>query len=107
MEKIKVITTNERKKQYWQERELPAAKAEDVMHVVNLYPEVEYQHFRGFGGAFTEASAHNYAGIPAFIPLRKRVCLYAIISDRNSKRQDFRMWQSLSGITIRKRHIRE
>lgn len=63
MEKIKVITTNENKKQYWQEREFPTAKAEDVMHVVNLYPEVEYQHFRGFGGAFTEASAHNYAGM--------------------------------------------
>lgn len=31
------------------------------MCVVNLYPEVEYQTFHGFGGAITEAAAHTYS----------------------------------------------
>ena len=30
-------------------------------HVVNLYPEIEYQRWEGFGGAITEAAAYNYS----------------------------------------------
>ena len=30
-------------------------------HVVNLYPEIEYQKWEGFGGAITEAAAYNYS----------------------------------------------
>ncbi len=65
MNKITEMTTNDARKEYWQIAELEAAKVGDCMHVVNVYPEVTYQKFRGFGGAFTEASAHNYAGLDA------------------------------------------
>lgn len=61
MKQIKIVTTDEKNKQYWESRQVNAEKMEDCMHVINVYPEVEYQTFRGFGGAFTEASAHTYA----------------------------------------------
>ena len=32
--------------------------------VVNIYPDVTYQEFIGFGGAITEASAYNYSLLP-------------------------------------------
>lgn len=57
----KIIETNENKKLYWDERVEEVTEMTDVMHVVNIYPEVRYQKIRGFGGAFTEAAAHNYA----------------------------------------------
>lgn len=31
--------------------------------MVNVYPDVTHQTIRGFGGAFTESAAHNYAGM--------------------------------------------
>lgn len=31
---------------------------------VNLYPELVYQTFEGFGGALTEAAAYNYSQMP-------------------------------------------
>ena len=40
-----------------------AEKMKDCMHVVNVYPDVTFQKIRGFGGAFTESAAHNYAGM--------------------------------------------
>ena len=63
MKKIKVIVTNHNEQKYWEEREYEASKMTDWMHIVNVYPEVTYQKMRGFGGAFTEAAAHNYAGM--------------------------------------------
>ncbi len=57
----KIIETNENRKLYWDERLEEVTEMTDVMHVVNIYPEVRYQKMRGFGGAFTEAAAHNYA----------------------------------------------
>ncbi len=61
MKQIKIVTTDEKNKQYWEIRQVTAEKMEDCMHVINVYPEVEYQTFHGFGGAFTEAAAHTYA----------------------------------------------
>ena len=63
MTQWKIIETNDKKNLHWAEKSEQISKMEDVMHVVNIYPEVKYQKFRGFGGAFTEASAHNYAGM--------------------------------------------
>lgn len=63
MEQITRITTNEKEKEYWKVTDMKADIAHDCMHVVNVYPEVTYQQFKGFGGAFTEASAHNYMGM--------------------------------------------
>lgn len=61
MNKITIITTDEKKKQYWEKTEVSKQKVEDCMHVINVYPEVTYQMFHGFGGAFTEAAAHIYS----------------------------------------------
>lgn len=37
----------------------PDSKTEN--HVINLYPEMKYQTFRGFGGAFTESAGYVYS----------------------------------------------
>lgn len=63
MEKIREIVTDYEAGKLWEETLKSAKEMEDVMHVVNLYPDVQYQKVRGFGGAFTESSAHNYAGM--------------------------------------------
>ena len=48
---------------YFQEEELQFSFDNDKMEgrVVNLFSEVEYQEMLGFGGAFTESAAYNYA----------------------------------------------
>lgn len=61
MQKIVKVTTCEEKNLHWQQETLQRKEVEDCMHVINLYPTVTYQTIEGFGGAFTEASAHNYA----------------------------------------------
>ncbi|MGN0156173.1 MAG: glycoside hydrolase family 30 beta sandwich domain-containing protein [Lachnospiraceae bacterium] len=63
MGKIRKIVTDDHLGKYWEETELDAQTMEDCMHVVNVYPDVTYQKMRGFGGAFTEAAAHNYANM--------------------------------------------
>lgn len=61
MKTMKKIITEHAERKYWKTTALEMKKVEDCMHVVNVYPDVTYQTMRGFGGAFTEASAHNYA----------------------------------------------
>lgn len=61
MKEIQCILTNEEKQQFWQESTVAAEEVTDCMHVINVYPQVTYQKVEGFGGAFTEASAHNYS----------------------------------------------
>ncbi|MCM1122211.1 MAG: glucosylceramidase [Eubacterium sp.] len=63
MEKIREIVTDYDAGKFWEETVHEAKAVEDCMHVVNVYPDVTYQTIRGFGGAFTESSAHNYAGM--------------------------------------------
>lgn len=58
---MKVITTNWNKGKLWEETTVEQKAVEDCMHVVNVYPHLKDQEMQGFGGAFTEASAHNYA----------------------------------------------
>lgn len=60
MNKIKIITTDEKEKEYWKEQVVEAEQVKDCMHVINVYPEMMGQKITGFGGAFTEASAYNY-----------------------------------------------
>lgn len=60
MKNIKKIVTCEAENLLWQETDIAPKKQEDCMHVINIYPQVKYQEIEGFGGAFTEASAHNY-----------------------------------------------
>lgn len=63
MNKIKTVMTDYSAGKFWEESVNEASAMQDCMHVVNVYPEVTYQEIRGFGGAFTEAAAHNYAGM--------------------------------------------
>lgn len=58
---MRVITTNLSKGKYWEETCVERKAVEDCMHVVNVYPHLTDQTVQGFGGAFTEASAYNYA----------------------------------------------
>lgn len=60
MKNIKRIVTCEAENLLWQETDIDPKAQEDCMHVINVYPQVKYQTIDGFGGAFTEASAHNY-----------------------------------------------
>lgn len=61
MKKVHIVTTDYFKRLYWNEEWAEPESVNDCMHVINLYPEVTYQKIRGFGGAFTEASAANYS----------------------------------------------
>lgn len=60
MQKVKRIVTNLKDNQVWEETEIQGGALDACMHVINVHPEVEYQSIKGFGGAFTEASAHNF-----------------------------------------------
>lgn len=63
MKKIREYVTDYHTGKYWEETVCEAQEMKDCMHVVNLYPDVTYQTIRGFGGAFTESAAHNYAAM--------------------------------------------
>lgn len=58
--KIEIITTDEKNKKYWQQESMDMTAMQDCMKVINVFPEITYQTFRGFGGAFTGAAAHVY-----------------------------------------------
>lgn len=63
MEKIREYVTDYQAGKLWEEKVHEAQSVQDCMHVVNVYPDVTYQTIRGFGGAFTESAAHNYASM--------------------------------------------
>ena len=61
---MKLITTryeNNRKEVTRQEVEVLKELKGDEMNVVNLYPEITYQTFLGFGGAITEAAGYAFS----------------------------------------------
>lgn len=60
MRQIRIITTDQAKGAYWQEKNAVTEPQEDFMHVINLYPELALQRVEGFGGAFTEAAAVSF-----------------------------------------------
>lgn len=57
---MQIITTDYGKGKFWEETQAERKTVDDCMHVVNVYPHFTDQVVQGFGGAFTEASAHNY-----------------------------------------------
>ncbi len=63
MKTIKMVTTVPSEKKYWLEEETEITKVSDCMHVVEVYPDLKEQTMQGFGGAFTEASVHNWEGL--------------------------------------------
>ena len=60
MQEIRLIVTNDTKNQYWQETVLTKEAIASEMGVVKVYAKEQEQTIDGFGGAFTEASAHTY-----------------------------------------------
>lgn len=52
MKQMHIVTTDEKQKKFWEEQTVEQKTMEDCMHVINVYPEVAYQEFHGFGGAF-------------------------------------------------------
>lgn len=63
MGKIREYVTDYSAGKFWEETVYEAENMQDCMHVVNVYPDVKYQRIRGFGGAFTESAAYNYAAM--------------------------------------------
>ena len=61
MKLAKKTETNFSQGRYWQETEIEVTECTDPMEMIQLIPEVVDQEVEGFGGAFTEASAYNYA----------------------------------------------
>lgn len=62
--KMMKVTTNFQKEAYWKEEIIDIVETTDCMHVVNVFSELLEQEIQGFGGAFTEAAAHTYQGLP-------------------------------------------
>lgn len=58
-----LTVTNLQKGQHWHSRTLERGPL-DCVHQVSIFPGCRYQRFEGFGGAFTEAAAYNWAGLP-------------------------------------------
>lgn len=57
-----IVTTYEKQERVTRvlDLELPEEKGA-AMNVVNLYPDIEYQTFHGFGGAVTEAAGYSFS----------------------------------------------
>lgn len=60
---MKVITTSVKENKFFARTEVePGNRPENQENgVINVFDEVKYQEILGFGGAFTEAAAYNYA----------------------------------------------
>ena len=52
MVKNVTVTVIGEQKNSREEQTVEQKTMEDCMHVINVYPEVAYQEFHGFGGAF-------------------------------------------------------
>ncbi len=63
--KVTSYTTNYRESVYFEKKEEKLIDADECMHVINVYSDLLGQEIEGFGGAFTEATAHTYAGMAA------------------------------------------
>ena len=60
---IKKIETNSAKNYYFNETNIKPKKYNPLQEreVVNIYPDMTYQEFIGFGACISEASAYNYS----------------------------------------------
>ena len=63
---IKKIETNKAKNYYFNETNIKPKKYNSLTdrEVINIYPDMTYQEFVGFGACITEASAYNYSLLP-------------------------------------------
>lgn len=63
MRNIKVIETDFAGGKFWKETTAENAGVAGEMKLLVVYPDEQETTIRGFGGAFTEAAAHTYAGL--------------------------------------------
>ena len=65
--KITKIETNKNKNYYFNIGNIKPKKysSKQETQIVNVYPDVEFQKFEGFGAAITESAAYNYSLLPA------------------------------------------
>ena len=63
---ITKIETNTNKNLYFNETKIKPKKYSKWTDrlVVNIYPDITYQEFQGFGACITESSAYNYSLLP-------------------------------------------
>lgn len=61
--KVKMIESIPKEELFFGESvvEYGTASKEQEGGIINVYDDVEYQEILGFGGAFTESAAYNYA----------------------------------------------
>ena len=62
-QRMKIFTSVPSENIYFEESTVEAGNAPErtEMAVINVFDEFEYQSMIGFGGAFTESAAYNYA----------------------------------------------
>ena len=65
MKNISVICTDMAAGQYWSETSVSDKGPAGEMRILAVRPDEEETVIRGFGGAFTEAAAHTYCGLPS------------------------------------------
>jgi glucosylceramidase len=71
------IRTNIKNNVYWQPF-TPEMKNADHNRLISLYPDVRYQTFQGFGGAFTEATGDTYLKLS---PAAQNECMQAYFGE--------------------------
>ncbi len=64
MKNIKIIETDTSRGLFWAEQIAGEVTAAKEMKQLVIYPDEKETTIRGFGGAFTEAAAHTYMGLP-------------------------------------------
>ena len=64
MKNIKIIETDTSRCLFWAEQSAGEVTAAKEMKQLVIYPDEKETTIRGFGGAFTEAAAHTYMGLP-------------------------------------------
>jgi glucosylceramidase len=64
MKNIKIIETDTSRGLLWAEQSAGEVTAAKEMKQLVIYPDEKETTIRGFGGAFTEAAAHTYMGLP-------------------------------------------
>lgn len=64
MKNIKIIETDTSRDLFWAEQSAGEVTAAKEMKQLVIYPDEKETTIRGFGGAFTEAAAHTYMGLP-------------------------------------------
>ena len=64
MKNIKIIETDTSRGLFWAQQSAGEVTAAKEMKQLVIYPDEKETTIRGFGGAFTEAAAHTYMGLP-------------------------------------------